>query len=601
MAFREIALITNNAGCLAQSKRRGSATHILASPLQAIRVQLWVALAFLMWHLGGTAQVLPPALLIGNSAYRHVQPLMNPRQDATALGVALTARGFDSRVVLDADDQTIRQELDAFYRKLRSAKRGVIYFAGHGVQIGGRSYLLPVDARTVSPLTSPDSRATSLQTIIDSIATTNPDAVAVILDACRDNPFSDQADINATRTVAGSGTVGPTASASRGLGEAGQTIPPGVLVAYGASAGQTAVDSLGAGDTSPNGLFTRHLLKQMQDDRLTLRQVLRRVRDAVLVDAKAVQHRQIPSVYDASIDTKRLFPTPTADPGQPVPVRTLKTIRMVVPGARNGQSDFVARKLEESLRSMGFATNIENVIDVQGDRVAALKYPADVESVTILMSNYGSSLRRAIAENKQFRPIGMLTETPTMLLASLTSGVVNLQSLLAINTTRSQPWRIGFSGPGSHSEACLKMLRANLGAAKVEAVATRGVGPAMVELANGKVDLFCDDAQVVESIVKTGKVKVLANLQEDALSDGEVPTAQMQGYAWVVPNWQALFVSTDAPSDTVFALSDALKRVVRDPDFQSRLKGNMARPVANDKTGPEEVDMSLRLGIAVGW
>ena len=387
-------------------------------------------------HSNSSMAANPPALLIGNAGYLHTSRLENPRKDVEALGQVLKKRGFDVLEILDADNKQMASAIIDFAQKLAKDKRGFIYYAGHGVQIEGENYLLPINIRSAD-IASIRANALSLQSILDAVGKTAPEAVAIVLDACRDNPFSNV----------------QTPSTPRGLGEAGQTIPKGTIVAYGASAGQGAIDSLGGQDAIPNGLFTRHMLRFLGDETLSIQQVLRRVRDAVMIDAKTVQHKQIPSTYDASIKSSPLLvarkSTAIDTVGSP------KNIRLIVPAAAGGPTDFIARKLQEQLQVLGVAMQIENMIDIQGDRVAAMEYPFAADNVTLLLSNYPAALRREIKNDKRFKAIGMIAETPMMLATNVQTGIKDMKTLFELTKARSKAWRVGVSGPGSQSESCL--------------------------------------------------------------------------------------------------------------------------------------------------
>lgn len=543
-------------------------------------------------------QALPTALLIGNSSYQHTGALSNPSQDARALSQVLSKRGFEVELALDLGKEQMVQAIQSFVGKLKTSKRGVLYFAGHGVQVANKNYLLPVDVRSGSS-EAIIGGSMSLTALLEQLASASPDAVAVILDACRDNPFTPIASTDqssAGRNVAAGTSKSDGKALMRGLGEAGQDIPRGVLVAYGASAGQSAIDSLGLADTNPNGLFTRHLLHFMADEKLTLQQVLRRARDTVMTDAKALKHRQIPSVYDSSYPEKQLF-VPVTSEAPTITAALPKQIRIVVPGARRGQSDFVARRFGDALKALGVETEVENVIDIRGDRVAAMEYPFDANRVTLLMSGYLSSLRREIAGDRRFQPVGMLTETPIVLAANKKHGINSMRSLMEKSQSRTGPWRVGSSGSSSDSDACSTVLKNMMGGDKVESIMTRGVGPALAGLATGSLDLFCDSQQVIDTIIKSDAVQYVANLQEDALSADGIATAQMQGFAWVVPNWNALFAPRELPSATVLALATVLQKVARDPAYAADLLRQAAKAASPEKTNPMEVEMSLRLGV----
>jgi tripartite-type tricarboxylate transporter receptor subunit TctC len=125
------------------------------------------------------------------------------------------------------------------------------------------------------------------------------------------------------------------------------------------------------------------------------------------------------------------------------------------------------------------------------------------------------------------------------------------------------------------------------------------MGPAVVDLINAKLDLLCDPQPSFESLFRTGKLKYLANLQEEATVDGGVPTAQEQGYAMVVPNWTGLFAPRNLPDAPYQAMISAVREIVADPKFMDPLRTSSTRPVLREKTQPLEVEMSLRLGAEI--
>src|SRR5258705_3483669 len=169
------------------------------------------------------------ALVIGNSAYQKVAKLPNPANDATAVAAMLKAAGFDSvESRLNVPANELRKTLREFGGKSRDADIAVVYYAGHGIELDGTNYLIPVDA--------------SLETDDDVLDETIPlDRVLfavepakqlrlVILDACRDNPFAK----TMKRTIASRAT-------GRGLAKIEQA-SPNTMIAFAAKAGSTASD-----------------------------------------------------------------------------------------------------------------------------------------------------------------------------------------------------------------------------------------------------------------------------------------------------------------------------------------------------------------------
>jgi uncharacterized caspase-like protein len=194
------------------------------------------------------------ALVIGNSAYRSVPALRNPGNDADALAATLQAIGFEVTRQRDATREAMQAAIDAFTRELATRKAvGLFYFAGHGVQLGWRNYLLPVDAAIASP-EDIASRCVDLGALIDGIRRAGNPMNVVVLDACRDNPF---------------GLV--FSGAPKGLSQ--MDAPPSTLLAYATAPGRTADDGQGE-----NGLYTQNLLREMQVREAKIEDVFKRVR-----------------------------------------------------------------------------------------------------------------------------------------------------------------------------------------------------------------------------------------------------------------------------------------------------------------------------------
>ncbi|MGP0090589.1 MAG: efflux RND transporter periplasmic adaptor subunit [Xanthobacteraceae bacterium] len=215
------------------------------------------------------------ALVIGNSSYKAVATLPNPRRDAAAFAAALRAVGFQTVTV--ASDLTREKFVDAlrsFAAEAEKADWAVVYFAGHGIEIGGVNYLVPVDAKLVSDRDA-QYDAVSLEQVVGAVEAAKKMRL-VIIDACRENPFAQQMK----RTVA-------SRSISRGLGR----IEPegGTLVAYSAKHGEIALD--GDGTNSP---FVTALIRHLPTPGVEINKFFRLVRDEVLT---ATARKQEPFVY----------------------------------------------------------------------------------------------------------------------------------------------------------------------------------------------------------------------------------------------------------------------------------------------------------------
>ncbi|WP_246661987.1 caspase family protein, partial [Prosthecodimorpha hirschii] len=124
------------------------------------------------------------ALVIGNGAYRHVEPLRNPPRDAAAIARLLAGAGFEVSSHVDLDRRSMRDALRQFATKAERADVALVYFAGHGMEVGGSNWLIPTDAALAST-DDVEDEAFGLQRVRDAVAGARRLRV-VILDACRD-------------------------------------------------------------------------------------------------------------------------------------------------------------------------------------------------------------------------------------------------------------------------------------------------------------------------------------------------------------------------------------------------------------------------------
>jgi len=246
------------------------------------------------------------ALVIGNGAYRSVPALPNPPNDAADVAAALKRLGFAVTYIANGTFDEMRRGLIALGRDASGAEMAAVYFAGHGMEINGENWLIPVDAELKRD-TDAANEAISLQSVMLQVASTTSLGL-VILDACRNNPFA--AKMN--RALA------TRAAPTNGLG---RIEPVGnVLVAYAARDGTTAQD--GDGRNSP---FTAALLHNIESPGVEVTFMFRNVRDDVM---EATQNEQQPFVY-GSLSRKAIYlaglpPAGAADPTQanamPAPV-----------------------------------------------------------------------------------------------------------------------------------------------------------------------------------------------------------------------------------------------------------------------------------------
>lgn len=205
------------------------------------------------------------ALVIGNANYPKA-PLANPANDAESFSAALRELGFEVVTLINKNRTEMVGAIENFKRRLAGSGVGLFYFAGHGVQMEGRNYLLPRDV----DMGSEDQvkyNTIRLDDVLDTLAAGGPAVKIVILDACRNNPFE--------RARGGGGGLAAVTDA-----------PEGTLVAYATSPGRVAQDGDGK-----NGLYTSHLLKAIQQPGLAIEEVFKVTRASV---ARESSGRQLP-------------------------------------------------------------------------------------------------------------------------------------------------------------------------------------------------------------------------------------------------------------------------------------------------------------------
>lgn len=204
------------------------------------------------------------ALVIGNSSYQNAAPLANPANDAAAIAEMFRRAAFD---VIDARQNLkymeMRRALREFTDKARGADIAVVYFAGHGLEVDGTNYTVPIDA-VLERDSDADDEAVSLNRILIA-AEPATKLRLIILDACRDNPFTKKMRRTIASRALGRGLIGVEAS------------KPNTFIAFAAKEGATAMD--GDGKNSP---FTTALLKHLATPGLDIRKAFGFIRDDVL-------------------------------------------------------------------------------------------------------------------------------------------------------------------------------------------------------------------------------------------------------------------------------------------------------------------------------
>jgi hypothetical protein len=216
------------------------------------------------------------ALVIGNSEYEspEVPHLSNPTNDAQDMADTLNKLNFNVIEVLNATQKEMNRAIAAFGENLEPNTVALFYYAGHGLQVNGKNYLVPVDA-DISHSSAISAETVDMDTVLDQLSSSK--VSIVILDACRNNPFKK------ARSIGG--------------GLAQLQAPKGSYIAYATAPGRTASDGGGR-----NGLYTQELLKNINKPGLSLEEVFKSVRVNV---AKATSDDQIP--WDSSSLTGNFY------------------------------------------------------------------------------------------------------------------------------------------------------------------------------------------------------------------------------------------------------------------------------------------------------
>ena len=261
------------------------------------------------------------ALVIGNSAYQHTGLLANPKNDAADVTAALKRHGFEVTEGSDLDKAAMDRIIRRFADQMRGAPVAVFFYAGHGLQVGGQNYLVPVDAQlvTASSLDFEMVRLDLVHRAMEREASTN----ILFIDACRNNPLAR----NLARTMG-------TRSTEIGRGLAPVEAGVGTLVSFSTQPDNVALD--GTGRNSP---FAGALVRHMSSSNDDLSALLIAVRNDVIADT---QRKQVP--WEHSALTGRFYFSQS-------PAAAVDTSRRCAVGHDQGQQQFGAvRGLSQTLR-----------------------------------------------------------------------------------------------------------------------------------------------------------------------------------------------------------------------------------------------------------
>ncbi|MCB1889702.1 MAG: caspase family protein [Rhodocyclaceae bacterium] len=240
----------------------------------------WLVAAVLMSLAGVAAAVTDPgrvALVIGNAEYRQA-PLKNPVNDARAVAAALEQLGFQVIKRENADLGEMLEAIRQFSIVARRSQVRLLYYAGHGAQVEGRNYLIPVN-EDISGDDDIARKSADMSELVEQLGTMQEGTNILILDACRNNPYK----------TAGFKTADGRVIRLRGAvpnsGLARVQAPNGTVVAFSTAPGSIAMD----GQNYDNSLYTKHLLDHIGTPGLPVEQLFKRVRIAVARDTNRLQ------------------------------------------------------------------------------------------------------------------------------------------------------------------------------------------------------------------------------------------------------------------------------------------------------------------------
>ena len=259
---------------------------------QLVRLRLAMAalgLAFATLVVAPAQAAKRVALVIGNNDYKNVPKLQKAVNDARTMGETLKQLGFSVMVAENQTRQAFSETLLAFDHAVEPGDTAFFFYAGHGFEIAGQNFLLPIDVPAATEGQEELVRDASVlaDRIIERLQNKKARTAILVFDACRNNPF----ERTGTRAVAGGGGLAPMTQ-----------LPEGVFSVFSAGPRQTALDRLSNNDNNPNSVFTRTFAKELLQPGENLVQVAQHTRRIVSEMAETVSHKQIPVYFDQMVD-----------------------------------------------------------------------------------------------------------------------------------------------------------------------------------------------------------------------------------------------------------------------------------------------------------
>jgi formylglycine-generating enzyme required for sulfatase activity/uncharacterized caspase-like protein len=423
------------------------------------------------------------ALVVGNGQYAATTPLPNPVRDAELLSASLQRVGFEVQTLRNAPKAQMERELLQFARRAQGASVALVYFAGHGLQMEGRNYVLPVDVKLE------DDMAVSLESIeLNQLLRVVQGASTrlVVLDACRNNPFAARMRM-----------TGATRSISRGLARV-DTATRGTLIAFSTSPDDVAAD--GSGQHSP---FAQSLAKHITQPGLEIRQVFTRVRADVLAQTG---ERQIPWENSSLLGDLYLAGAAGNPMATVVPERVQPGLDLSDLSGQAGQEAERQRREQAALARM--QADFDTVTGFTG--TAALQVQAwerflAAWPVGNAPGASGQALR-ALAEQRLVQARGQATPPPAQLAAVTSAGGKACPE--CPETVLIQPGSFQMGSPGSEagrsgSEGPVRTVRIGYRLAVGKTPITRGEFAAFVNANGYRTEAERGEGCVFQGVIKT--------------------------------------------------------------------------------------------------
>jgi uncharacterized caspase-like protein len=359
------------------------------------------------------------ALVIGNGAYQFTAPLSNPANDAADMAAALKRLGFEVIEGRNLDESGLRRTIKRFAEALTGADVGLFFYAGHGLQVAGHNYLVPVDARleNAAGLDFELIRLDIVHRTMERETKTN----VIFLDACRDNPLSR----NLARSMG-------TRSSQIGKGLAVVESGVGTLISFSTQPGNVALD--GEGRNSP---YAASLIKHIGDPKEDLSTLLIQVRNEVMA---ATRDQQIPWEHSA-LRSKFYFvglppppPAPVAKPAVPPPAsygaelaaqaeelrRAVEEARLAREAAKSAEERRVAAlKAAEEARARARMASVPPATEVLTAEASALARQLQTELRRVgcdpgdADGTWGPKARGALQQFASATKLSLAIDTPT--------------------------------------------------------------------------------------------------------------------------------------------------------------------------------------------